>query len=395
MPAKNAPLLDPLSGVQSGRPGTISFVLGLPDPATFPLAELEEAARQTLTRSGDIALQYGPEQGYGRLIDFLVDKWGTDEGVTITRANLTITSGSTDAVNLLSRTLGRPGSVVLVEAPSYRDTLHLFNDHGFRLVQVPVDEQGLRTDALRQTLVGLQREGLKPDFLYTIPSYQNPSGATLSPARRQALLALAREYEFPIVADDVYRDLCFEADLPAALGALDPTGEHVITVGSFSKIMAAGLRLGWVIASPALIDRMVSSGLRAMGGGANPFVSHIVTHFCEQGRLQPHIARLRDVYHQRRDAMLLALETHMPNFISWSRPTGGYFIWLNLPPTLSADKVVHAADEAGVSCLSGTGFYAQAGGDDHLRLAFSYVPTVQIEEGIATLARVMIRQYPA
>jgi len=393
MPAKNAPLLDPLSGVQSGRPGTISFVLGLPDPATFPLAELEQATRLTLAQTGEIALQYAPEQGYGRLIDFLIDKWRADEGAAITRANVTITLGSTDAVNLLCRALGHPGSVVLVEAPSYRDTLHLFRDHGFRLVQLPVDDQGLQVDALRDSLDGLESEGVKPSFLYTIPSFQNPSGVTLSLARRRELLAAAREHDLLVVADDVYRDLCFEADPPPALGALDPTGERVITVGSFSKILAAGLRLGWVIAPPAVIDRLVSSGVRAMGGGANPFVSHVVARFCAQGHLQSHIAHLCEVYRRRRDVMLRALESHMPEFISWSRPAGGYFIWLNLPSLLSADRVARAADEAGINCLSGTGFYARGGGDDHLRLAFSYVPISKIEEGVVLLAQVIARQH--
>jgi 2-aminoadipate transaminase len=382
---------DPLSGVQSGRPGTISFVLGLPDPATFPYAQIQEAAEVALRQAGAVALQYAPEQGYGRLIDCIIDKWRHDEEATIARENVTITFGSTDAVNLLSQHLARPGDVVLVEAPSYRDTLHLFHDHGFRLVQVPIDERGLQIEALRHVLRDLQRQGQPPKFLYTIPSFQNPSGVTLSLDRRRTLIDLAREYDFLIVADDVYRDLVYENGVPPALGALDPAGARVITVGSVSKILAAGLRLGWIIARPPVIEKLYGSGVRAMGGGANPLISHLVAAFCQAGHLEPHIMALRQVYARRRDAMLSALESFMPDTVRWSRPAGGYFIWLQLPPALSSAEVVRVADQDGVTCLASRAFYAGEGANDHIRLAFSYVPPDRIQTGIAKLAAVIDR----
>ena len=382
-------ILDPLSGVQSGRPGTTSFVLGLPDPATFPTAVLQESARRVLHKNGAVALQYAPEQGYGRLIDCLIEKWERDEDAKIGRENVTLAYGSTDAVSMVSSLLARPGDVILVEAPSYRDTLHLFRDQGLTLVQIPVDEHGLRTDAMEQTLQKLSREEVRPRFLYTIPTFQNPSGATLSLSRRIEVLGFAEDYDFPILADDVYRDLFYDEGVPPALGALDSTGERVITVGSFSKVLAAGLRLGWVIASPEIISALYNGGERAMGGGANPFVSHIVADFCEDGRLDQHISSLRETYQRRRDAMLSALESHMPEAVSWNEPAGGYFIWLNLTHGLSASEVVRTADERGVTCLAGPAFFADGAGDEHIRLAFSYVSPDQIDTGIALLAQVI------
>ena len=382
-------ILDPLSGVQSGRPGAISFVLGLPDPATFPVDALQEATRTVLQTNAEVALQYAPEQGFGHLIDCLVQKWRRDEQMSITREKVTIAFGSTDAVNMLSQLLARAGDVIIVEAPSYRDTLHLFRDQGLRLVQVPVDDQGLQPVILRRTLLELRRDGVKPRFVYTIPTFQNPSGVTLSLSRRKEVIELAKEFDFLIMSDDVYRDLYYEEGVPPALGALDPQGDRVITIGSFSKLLAAGLRLGWVIASPEIATILSDSGARNMGGGANPLISHIVANFCKAGHLEGHIQALRELYKGRRDVMLDALEVSMPDVVSWNKPDGGYFVWLKLPSTLSAAEVVRVADEDGVTCLAGTAFYAGDGGDDHIRLAFSYVPTDEIEEGIALLARVI------
>ena len=389
MPAQKPVILDPLSGVQSGRPGTTSFVLGLPDPAMFPVTELQEAAGRVLRGNGAVALQYAPEQGYGRLIDYLIAKWQHDEGKTISRENVTLAYGSTDAVSMTSLLLARPGDTILVEAPSYRDTLHLFRDQGLELVQIPVDEQGLRTDVLEQTLQQMSWQGVRPRFLYTVPTFQNPSGATLSLSRRAEVLRLAETFDFRVLADDVYRDLYYETEVPPALGALDPSGARVITVGSFSKVLAAGLRLGWVIASPAIISALYDGGARAMGGGANPLVSHIVAEFCQDGRLERHVTALRGTYGRRRDVMLAALESRMPDSVSWSKPAGGYFVWLTLAPGLAASGIVRVADERGVTCLAGPAFYAAGGGEDCIRLAFSYVPEDQIEAGIALLAEVI------
>ena len=384
-------ILDPLSGVQSGRPGAISFVLGLPDPATFPVDVLQEAACSVLQNNGDVALQYAPEQGYGRLIDYLIEKWQRDEQQTITRDHVTLSFGSTDAVSMLSLLLTCPGDTVLVEAPSYRDTLHLFRDHGLQLVQVPMDGQGLKPDTLRATLQRLRSEGVYPRFLYTIPTFQNPSGVTLDLPRRKEVIALAAEYGFLIVADDVYRDLAYHSSVPPALGALDVEGDRVITVGSFSKLLAAGLRLGWIIANPQIITKVYDSGTRAMGGGANPLISHMVAHLCQTGYLEHHIDYLQEVYRNRRDVMLAALDRFMPKSVSWNRPEGGYFIWLTLPPHLSATELVQAADVEGVTCLAGPAFYAGEGGDNHIRLAFSYVPADKIEAGISQLAQTIKR----
>ncbi|MBC7248723.1 MAG: PLP-dependent aminotransferase family protein [Anaerolineae bacterium] len=377
---------DPLRDVQAGGgPGMRSFIYGHLAPESFPIAELLAACQYSLREEGSLALQYGPEQGYGPLIDYLRAKIERDEGLSLGRQHLTITAGCAGALDAIARLFTHPGDAVLVEAPTYTDTLHIFRDHHLRLFQVPVDEEGLIVESAAQRLEELRRAGERPLFLYTIANFQNPTGVTLSVERRKQLIDLARAHELRIIEDDVYRDLCYEGDVPPSLFALDESRETVIRVGSFSKILAPGLRLGWVTAAPQVIERLAHCGLRSMGGGANPFASHVVANFCERGLLEPHIARLREIYRARRDAALTALAHSMPPGVTWTHPRGGFFIWLTLPAPLLARQVIAAAEQRGVTCLPGDIFFAERGGERNLRLAFSYLPPDDISQGIAAL----------
>ncbi len=380
---------DPLASVQAaGPPGTISFIYGLPAPETFPVDDLRRAAEVVFQERAALALQYGPEQGYGPLIDYIRHKLARDEGLALERPQIMITGGSAQAIDHLCTLFTRPGDLVLVEAPTYHETLQLFRDHGLRPLQIATDDDGLQVEALAARLEALARRGERARLLYIIPNFQNPSGITLAGDRRRAVLDLAERYDLMVVEDDVYRDLAYGGEVPPSLFALDG-GRRVLRIGSFSKIMAPGLRLGWLIGPPGLIERVISSGLRNMGGGANPLVANILATYCRQGLLEPHIEQLRQVYRERRDVLLDALAAHMPPGVRWTRPGGGFFVWLALPEPLKAADVVKRAREAGLMIPGGDPFFAEAPTGQYLRLAFSYVTPGKIREGIEILGRVL------
>jgi len=389
---------DPLASVQAaGPPGTISFNFGLPDPGTFPAGDLQQAASRTLRQRPDLALQYGPEQGYGPLIDYLREKLAREEGLEVQRPEITLTGGSAQALDHLCTLYTRPGDLALVEAPSYHQALQLLGDHELNLVQVPVDEGGLQVDALAACLEALpqQSDGTESQLaqrariLYVIPNFQNPSGVTLATGRRQAVLELAERHHLLIIEDDVYRDLSYGAELPPSLFALDAGRGRVLRIGSFSKILAPGLRFGWLMGPVDRIARVIDSGLRVIGGGANPLVANILADYCQQGLLEPHIGYLRQLYRERRDIMLAALEDEMPEGVRWTRPGGGFFVWLMLPEALHVAQVVEQAQQAGVMVLAGDSFFAQRPTGEHLRLAFSFVTPKNIQKGIGVLGSVL------
>ena len=373
--------------LQGVLPGTISLVFGHPDATTLPVDELRAAAEETLrSPQARISLQYGPEQGTPALIDYLVARLNREEKLGLNREDLMIVAGSTHAVDMIARLYAGRDGAVLVEAPTYHDALHVFRNHGADLRPVPVDGDGLVVKALAAQLAALRREGKLPRLLYTIPNFQNPSGVTLTATRREAILELAREHGFLIVEDDVYRDLAFEEEVPPSFYSL-AGGQGVLRIGSFSKIMAAGLRLGWLVAAPEHIQRCINCGAMQMGGGANPFVAHIVAEYCRAGRLEPHILQLRQVYRRRRDVTLTALEQHMPRGVTWTHPRGGFFVWLTLPEGVSVEPLREAARQRKVLFVPGTGFFARGGGERNLRLAFSFVPPDEIGRGVAILAQ--------
>jgi DNA-binding transcriptional MocR family regulator len=380
---------DPLAAVQAaGPPGTISFVYGLPDPATFPVEELRRAADLVLCERAELALQYGPEQGYGPLIDYLREKTARQEGLTLERPQIMLSGGSAQALDHVCTMLTRPGDIVLVEAPTYHETIQLFRDHGLCPKQIPTDKDGLVVEHLVELLESLTQRGEQARLLYLIPSFQNPSGITLSANRRQPVLDLAERHNLLIVEDDVYRDLAYGEHVPPSLFALD-NGRRVLRIGSFSKILAPGVRMGWLMGPPGLVKRLIDSGLRCMSGGVNPLMANILAVFCQHGLLAPHIDHLREVYRERRDAMLDALTTHMPQSVEWTRPGGGFFVWLTLPEPVRAAVVAAQAKEARLLVPVGDPFFAQAPTGQHLRLAFSYVTPTKIREGIETLGRVI------
>ena len=380
---------DPLASVQAaGPPGTISFIYGLPDPAIFPAEDLRVAADEVLRNRPELALQYGPEQGYGPLIDYLRHRLAAGEGLDLKRDSIMLTGGSAQALDHFCTLFTKPGDIVLVETPTYHETLQLFRDHRLCPQQIPTDDSGLQVEALTRHLEALAQRGERARFLYTIPNYQNPSGITLAEDRRSGILAIAQRFDLLIVEDDVYRDLAYEGSPPASLFALDDTN-RVLRICSFSKILAPGVRMGWIMGPAGLIARLTSSGLRSMGGGASPLIANILSTYCQRGHLGPHISKLRQVYRERRDTMLQALISEMPEGTDWTRPSGGFFIWLRLPPPLRAAEVAMLAREAKLLIPVGDPFFAQEPTGQYLRLAFSYVTPPEIQAGIQILGRVL------
>ena len=257
-----------------------------------------------------------------------------------------------------------------------------------------IDEDGIIVDDLELKLAALAREGKSPRLLYTVPNFQNPSGVTITQSRRKRIIELSHEYGFLIVEDDVYRDLAFEGDVPPSFYRL-AGGEGVLRIGSFSKFVAPGLRLGWLIASPERINRYLECGTVQMGGGANPLVAHVMAEYCHAGTLEPHVARLRQVYRTRRDVTLAALQRHMPQGVNWTQPRGGFFVWLTLPSGVPARPLLEAARVQGVDFAPGAGFFASGdGGQRNLRLAFSFVPPDEIERGVRILADIIREMTP-
>lgn len=377
--------------VGHGLAGALPFIYGHVDPALFPISQMRVAAEEALCQYASQALNYGAERGCGPLLAYLQAKLARDEGLSLGPDSLMLTVGASGGLDAICRLYTRPGDTVLVEAPSYHEALGLIRDYPVRIVAVPMDDNGLIPEALDERLRELAARNAPPRLLYTIPSFQNPSGVTLSADRRPALLALARQHDLLIVEDDVYRDLAFEADPPPSLFALDATdgGDSVLRLGSFSKILAPGLRLGWLLAAPTHIARLCGSGLSASGGGANPFAAFATATFCQRGWLEPHIARLVQVYQHRRDVMLTALEAAMPSGVRWTRPGGGFFVWLTLPEPLLAQDVLAEAHRHAITFLTGEPFFAQGGGEHHIRLPFSFIAPPQMESGIKTLAQVI------
>ena len=359
--------------------GFLDLGRGDPQLALLPLDLLHRAAGLRLQQADNSFLQYGPEQGDGYLRLALADFLAAGSASISDPERLFITAGISSALDLLCTLLTRPGDLVFVEEPTYFLALQIFADHGLRVVPIATDESGLVVDALEQALHSEQ-----PKFLYVIPVFQNPSGHTLSEERRRRLLELSRERGLLIVADEVYQYLHYSIVPPRHLGSY-PEFQNVISLGSFSKILAPGLRLGWLQADPALIGRISGSGLLNSGGGMNPFTSAIVRGLIENGELQGNIALLVQVYTARVSAMEAALRQHLPE-AKFATPRGGYFFWVRLPGSDLQSMRGRVQEHQG-DYRPGTLFSSRGGLHEYARLSISYYDPPDIERGVARLAR--------
>jgi 2-aminoadipate transaminase len=335
-----------------------------------------------LDRDADLALNYGP--AYAGLREQLVTRLRA-QGIEAEDNNVLVSYGSGQILALLPQVFVDPGDVVLIEGPSFMGAVRQFSAAGARLVTVPTDAQGMDVDALEQTLIDLRRQGVRPKFIYTIPTFHNPTGATMPLARRQKLVALGAEYGVVIVEDDAYGDLRFEGQPLPNLAMLDQEG-WVIRVSTFSKILAPGVRMGWAYARPEIIERLATFKTE---GSSGPFLTRVIAQYCAEGRLEAHIEELITLYRHKRDVMLEAIGREFPAEVSSLRPEGGFFVWCKLPTGMRATELLPLAEAHGATFLAGTRCFADGQGDDSIRLAFSFLPVEQIEEGIARIGAAM------
>jgi 2-aminoadipate transaminase len=373
------------------RPEVISFAGGLPAPDVFPIARFQEACRKVLEQNAREALQYGATEGYEPLRE-MIARHIARYGIKAKPENVLMTSGSQQALDLIGKLLINSGDRVLVEAPTYLGALQAFNVYGAEYLSVPSDEDGLRTELLEKYL----RTG--PKFMYVLPNFQNPGGTTLSEGRRHELVLIADKYGIPIIEDDPYGQLRYEGEHLPPLVVLDRENlrrddgysiGNVIYLSTFSKTLAPGVRLGWIVAPPEVITKLVQ-----LKQGADlhtsTFAQLVVYEVAKDGFLDEHVKLIRKVYRERRDAMLQALKDFFPAEVTWTYPKGGLFLWASLPEGMDCHKLIEVALKENVAFVPGDSFYAKNGfadeGKRHLRLNFSYVPPDKIREGIRRLS---------
>ncbi len=379
-------MLPPQSTQLVMRPGIIEMSWGQPDPALLPVAQVNQAAAAMLSTLGGDALSYGASAGAGTLLAWLANRINRTEGQASPLDEITITAGNSDAVDQICTLFTRPGDVALVESPTYHLALRIMNDHSLTLVSLPVDECGLRVDLVAEKVRELKQAGHQVRLLYTIPTFHNPTGVCLGAERRQALVELAIAEKLIIVEDDVYRELAYDGPSPASLWSAAPKGV-VLRLGSFAKSLAPGLRLGWINGDADQIQQVVNSGLRDSGGGVNHFAAMVAGHLCESGDFDRQVEFFRNAYRVRRDALLEALTEHLPEGCSWTKPGGGFFVWVTLPSGLDAEVLIPKAEAAGISFIPGGRFCLDKRLRNSLRLAFSLYPPEKLAEGAQRLGK--------
>jgi len=360
----------------------IDFGNGQPSLSLLPLQALRTAADHFLAQGNATLLQYGADQGDAGFRESLAQFLSRRYATPVHARHLMVSASASQALDLVCTRFTRPGDTIFVEAPTYFLALHLFRDHGLQIIGIPIDNEGMQMDALRDALTRH-----RPALLYTIPSFQNPSGATMSAARREQLMTICREHDLLVVADEVYHLLDFGTPPPLPLAA-HAHSARVVSLGSFSKICAPGLRLGWIQSAPTLLDTLMNSGLVQSGGGLNPFVSGVMRSMLELGLADVGLDHLRAVYAERSSALCRALRDALPT-ACFVEPHGGYFVWLELPPKILTTQLLPLAVAEGVTFHPGSRFVSRDGFAQSMRLSFAHYDAPMLVEGVHRLARAL------
>ena len=368
------------------KPEMISFAGGLPAPEVFPVQAFQEAANRALSQSPEQALQYGTTEGYAPLRELIAER-SARYGLKISPANISITSGSQQALDLLGRLFINRGDRIIVENPTYLGAIQAWNAYGAEYLTVPMDKDGMITSELEKAL----RRGAK--FIYVLPNFQNPSGVTLSLQRRKELVELADRYGVPIVEDDPYGQIRFEGEHLPPVSVVDSEyrgqngsfyNGNVIYLSTFSKLLAPGLRIAWAIGAETVIRKLVQAKQSAdlHTSSFNQIAVHEVS---KDNFLDKHVEIIRATYKERRNAMLEAMDELFPAEVTWTRPQGGMFLFVTLPKGMDATAIFEKAVERNVAYVPGAAFHALGGGENTLRMNFSYATPETIREGIARL----------
>jgi 2-aminoadipate transaminase len=372
------------------RPEVISLAGGLPSTESFPAKTLARITHEVSMRSSAAALQYGPTEGFDETKENIAAVMAA-ESTKVDIDNIIVTTGGQQAIDLVTRVLVDPGDVIIAEAPTYPGAITSFSSFQANVFQVPLDDDGIRIDLLKKELKRLLKEDGKPKFIYVIPNFHNPAGVSLSLERRHELVELAKKHQLIILEDNPYGQLRFEGQPLPTLYSLDDDN-NVIYVGTFSKIISPGIRLGWVVAPTPLLQK-INLGKQAADLCPSTLAQMIVNRYFREARWQDYVEKVTKVYRSRRNAMLAALAEHFPEEANWTHPQGGFYIWVTLPDYLdTTDLLALALEEQQVAFVPGAGAWVGGGGANHMRLAFCGVPEDKIEEGIKRLAKVIKEQ---
>ena len=369
----------------ASRPEVVSLAGGMPYLPALPLDSLADELAEMVTTDGMMALQYGSAQGTAELRGQICEVMAL-EGIRAHADDVTVTVGSQMALDMVTRIFCDPGDVVLAEAPSYVGALTTFASYQAQVVQVAMDDDGLIPSELDAALHSLRAQGRTPKFLYTIPNFHNPAGITLAVQRRAEVLRLCAEHRVLVIEDNPYGLLGFDGQIYPALRATDP--DNVVYLGSFSKTFAPGLRVGWALAPHAVREKLV---LAAESATLCPpaFTQFVVSRYLAQHDWKGQVKIYREVYRERRDAMLAALAQHLPAGCTWTHPAGGFYVWLTVPEGLDTKAMLPRAVTQRVAYVPGTAFYADGLGSRQMRLSFCYPTSERIVEGVHRLAAVL------
>ncbi|GAA4591589.1 PLP-dependent aminotransferase family protein [Planotetraspora phitsanulokensis] len=369
----------------ASRPEVVSLAGGMPYVTALPLDVVGELVADLVAKRGPVALQYGSGQGDPDLREQICEVMRM-EGIEAGADDVVVTVGSQQALDLITRIFIDPGDVVLAEGPSYVGALGTFSAYQAKVVHVAMDDQGLIPESLAQTIYALQTAGSRIKFLYTIPTFQNPAGVTLNEVRRRQVLEICQRAGVLVVEDNPYGLLGFDGEPLRALRADDPEG--VVYLGSFSKTLAPGFRVGWALAPHAVRDKLVLAMESAVLSHST-FTQLAVGQYLASQPWREQIKTFRELYRERRDALLNSLEVFMPAGCSWTRPAGGFFVWMTLPEGLDSKALLPRAVAERVAFVPGTGFYSDGGGAQHMRLSYCYPEPDRIREGVRRLAGVI------
>jgi 2-aminoadipate transaminase len=367
------------------QPGIISFAGGLPAPDFFPVREFEEACRHVLRQQARTALQYGTTEGYRPLKEWLAETM-SKYGIWVELENILTVSGSQQGLDLIGRIFIDPDTCVITSRPTYLGAIQAWNAYQARYRTVPLDDEGMCVDELESVITC----GARPCFVYVLPNFHNPAGTTLPLERRERLAEIARKHDLVIIEDDPYGELRYEGEDITPIFRLAP--ERTIYLSTFSKTLSPGIRLAWVVAPKPIIARLVQAK-QGTDLHTSTFVQMLAYDICHRGILREHVKRLRRAYRRRRDTMLEALEEHWPQGTSWPRPLGGLFLWARAPEGINTRDFLAKAVEAQVAYVPGYAFYpGEQGGENALRLNFSYSSEEIINEGIYRLGIAMKKE---
>ena len=368
------------------NPDMISFAGGLPAPETFPVEDLKKIALEVLEKDGANALQYSTTEGDTLLRRMLAEKHKR-EGVDLTAENIIITTGSQQALDLIGRIFIDSGDYVLCGLPSYLGGLNAFTTYGAKLKGITLDEKGMKPDELEETIISLRELDRKIKFIYIIPDFQNPTGITLPEERRIRIIEIAEKYNLLIVEDSPYRDIRFSGRTQRMIYQLDTSG-RVLTLCTFSKILAPGFRVGWIMGNPVLLDRIVMAKQTA-DLCTSAFVQKIIARYLEKGLLEKNLPATIALYSERRNCMIECFRKFMPAGVTWTEPEGGLFLFVTLPGEIDTDMIFKKAIEKNVAFVSGSTFFCNDAGHNTMRINFSFSKPEVIEEGIRRLAGVI------